>query len=262
MMIEADDFRQSFAVAKNEMIKFIRSRRFVIYVGLTIFVFMLLTFLPYLVGGTLHDIPGGYMVEYIVTAPSIIVLGAALFASSAIVSEFEERTALVLFTRPVKKTSIFFGKLIGCLILEIAVLLGYYLGIAVVCQILDGEIPSVLFTSLGFATLLLVAVTGLGMLVSSILKKSSICTLLTIVIMMLMPVIWLLVALSSDVDQWFTLFYSSLALVPTIDDSMFDLLLNTFGIKWPDLFTSAIVMIVWATGFIVAAWAVFIRREF
>jgi len=256
MYIESDDFRQTYVVAKNEIRKFLRGKKLYIYILLTAAIFALMTFLPYALGISLRDFSGEEIVyEYLYFVSLLVLLAATLFASSAIVSEFEERTALVLFTRPIKKTSIFLGKWLGCLILETAVIVLYYLGVAAVSLIMGGSLPSVLLTSLGMAFLYILATTGIALLFSSIMKKGSTSAILTFFFLMLiLSLISTVIAFSADVDPWFMLDQASNAILPASA-------LENLGVA-VDAVKAAGAMIAWCIVTTVLAWIAFIKREF
>lgn len=111
--ITVDDLRQVFVIAGNEMRKFIRGKKILLYVLLMALFVALLVGFPIAYPdnfGTFMNNPDNVLFTYASNVTFLILIGAVLFASYTIVSEFEERTYLLLFTRPVKKTSIFVGK--------------------------------------------------------------------------------------------------------------------------------------------------------
>ena len=118
--VTVDDFRQMGVIAQNELRKFIRGRKILLYVLLIgLIVSLNIGFLVYYpdvlesLTGTI-DKQDMMLSMYGGSLPFLILIGAVLFASYTIVSEFEERTYLLLFTRPIKKTSIFVGKFLAC----------------------------------------------------------------------------------------------------------------------------------------------------
>jgi len=277
MYIEFDDLRQSYVVAKNEIRKFVRGKRFTMYVALIAIVFALITFLPYLVGDGLSDTPGGVISSYVSSIQFLIVLAVTLFASVVIVSEFEERTALILFTRPIKKTSIFLGKVLGCLALETVMIVIFYLGMAAVTFIIAGSISGEFLISLGVAFLYLVATSGVAILISSVMKKGSICAILTFVLLLLiLPIISQ--AIGGVVDPWFMLDQAAGAIATSIPEyvtSMNEMIQNIIDnlnlppgmfesmmVSAPDMVKTVVTMLAWAIVSMVSAWVAFIRREF
>ena len=100
------DFMQTVTVAGNEMLKFFRSRKFLMFGALVVALLALTTLLPYAIGSGISGSAGDVFSNYIGYSSFIVLLGATLFASYTIVSEFEERTALVLFTRPIRRSTL------------------------------------------------------------------------------------------------------------------------------------------------------------
>ena len=262
MYIELDDFRQIYTVSVNEIRKFIRGKRLFAYLIVVALVFALLTILPYTVGSNISDfynefnimLPMGILSAYLSFMDTLIIIGATLFASSVIVSEFEDRTALVLFTRPIKKTSIFIGKTIGCLLLQTAVVVLFYLGVAFILLLTDGSVPMVFFTSMGISFMYIVATTGVALILSSLLKRSGITAVLTFfMLIMIIPIISVVFLISGS-DPWFILNWSALSIIPPFVGGVYLPIENVARACW--------VLAVWGLVPAVAAWLAFIKREF
>ncbi|MDR2699064.1 MAG: ABC transporter permease [Candidatus Methanoplasma sp.] len=255
MYIELDDFRQSYVVAKNEIRKFLRGRRFIIYILLTVLAFSLLTSVSYFYEDRVLLMFGNVVSLYLFFMQILIIVAAILFASVVIVSEFEERTALVLFTRPIKKTSIFIGKMVGCIVLETVMIVVYYLGVAAAALFFDGHISEVLFVSLGVAFLFILATTGVAILISSIVKKASTSTLLTFAFLLfILSIVSMLFAVSGN-DPWFMLDQAANSIGPTVTFEGETLILSEPA-------KAAGVMAIWGAVTTILAWFAFIKREF
>jgi len=258
MYFEVDDLRQSYVVAKNEVRKFLRGKRFAIYVVITIVAFALLTLLPYVTDFDPSEMFGSSIVLHFNFVSHVALLAAVLFASVVFVSEFEERTALVLFTRPIKKTSIFIGKVIGCITLEIVIILLFYLGMAAVALFNGESITIHFFESLGMVSLYIVAASSVAVFISSIMKKGSTCVIMTFVLLwMMLPIITMILSFSS-IEPWFMLDWAAYAIVPSDIPGM----MGGFGSSVPDLAEAAATMIGWSAVSLVLAWIAFIKREF
>ena len=274
MYIELDDFRQSYVVAKNEILKFVRGKKFTLYIVLVTIVYALITFLPYVVGGNLGETPGMVIANYVSFIDLLIILAATLFASIAIVSEFEERTALILFTRPIKKTSIFVGKVLGCIVLETVMIVLFYLGMAVASLLVAGSVSADLFVSLGISFLFIVAASSIAIFISSVMKKGSTCAILTFVFLLLiLPIISSVIEGSTSVDPWFMLNKMSSSIgtcIPEYVDMINEMLQHmgeTTGLDFgvitaADIPKTVATMAGWSIVSLVLAWIAFIRREF
>ena len=198
------DLVQIGVIVKNELIKSVRGKKFLVSLIIVGVVFALMTVLQFIIGtwdkitdmGTLAD-------TYLDTLPMVVTLVVALLSSIALVSEFEERTALILFTRPVRRTSILIGKIISCTILEAAIILVYYILVIKVGLIkVDGFSISIL-TSYLMAVLYAFAASGIAFIISSFLKKGSVCTIISLLILLIvMPVTSAMVG-SDGGENWY-----------------------------------------------------------
>ena len=193
-LIEADDFRQMTIVAWNEMIKSIRGKKLLIFVVIVALMLALPLIISAGLGGELYQAPQNYLGNYSSFLLIILIISASLFTSTTLVSEFENRTALLIFTRPIKRTTIFVGKFIGCFILQWAVIALFYIGMTAIAVIFKADGFTVPFgdiiTSFLLATLALLAISSLSALFSSLVKRSSTASILSFVMfLMIIPII-------------------------------------------------------------------------
>jgi len=185
------DFRQICTITKNELIKSVRGKKFLVSLLIVLLVFGLITLLGYATNGwdpqfTTANIISTYM-SYIGMVALLIV---ALMSSVALVSEFEERTALILFTRPVRRTSIFIGKIFSCLIIEALIILVYYAIVTAFSLYHVGEVSDKMLTSYVMCVLYAFAASGIAFVISAFFKKSSVCTIISLLVLILViPVI-------------------------------------------------------------------------
>jgi ABC-2 type transport system permease protein len=263
MYVEKDDFRQVTIIAKNEVRKFIRGKKFLIYLVLIIAVFALITFLPYLLGGSLGDTPGRVISIYISFATFLAVLAAALFASVVYVSEFEERTALILFTRPVKKTTIFIGKFLGCIALELVAIIGYYAAAGVATLAMTGGFPDIFGMSMGYMILYTFAATGVASVFSTMMRKAGTATVMTFLTLLLfITIISQIVAVATDIDPWFMLDEAANAILTCIPEYI-DMVSGTMqNVQAPDAVKTVGTMLGWGIASTVLSWILFTRKEF
>lgn len=198
----ADDFRQMFVVTKNEMIKYTRGKKAIILLAIILLIWGLLTSTALIFGDGIEK-PEELSI-YMGFAWFLIIAVVTMFSSGTIVSEFEDRTALVLFTRPIRKVSIFIGKTVAALVLGIlAVSIYFFLSLATVAAS-TGKIPS--YSGLMF--LLLVAgtfaATGVSLLISAVVKKGNTAAVLTFFTLLLITnIIYSSLLLIAKVDPWF-----------------------------------------------------------
>lgn len=269
------DLVQTWTVARNEVTKFLRSRKLMLYIALVGLIVVLMTFLPYIIGDGIQGSAGDVFSSYIGYAQLLVLLGATLFASYTIVSEFEERTALILFTRPLRKTSVFLGKFLACFALEAAIVVVYYLLAAVIALAVSGSLVSSFLPSLAMCLAYVFATTGIAMLVSSVMRKGGTSAVVTFVtILLILPVISMVVS-TAGFDTWFMLDGAAGSITTSIPEyvqSSNELLL-TLGqelgidmsgslVQPADCLQSGAVMMVWGVVTLVLSYLVFSRREF
>lgn len=180
-----EDFRQSYVVMKNEVKKFFSGKRMLIYLALLALILFVITFVPYIVGSSLPEDPALFASTYLSMSSLIVLMGSTLFASISIVSEYEERTALIVFTRPISKFSIYFGKFLACIGTSVAFIAFYYVFAACASLVITGSVDSAFLPSFALSFAYALGTTGIGMLVSSVMKKASTSTILTFVIILI-----------------------------------------------------------------------------
>ncbi|MBI4999916.1 MAG: ABC transporter permease subunit [Euryarchaeota archaeon] len=141
---------------------------------------------------------------------TFVVISAAMFAGDSVVTEFEKRTGLSLFSTPQRRTSIFAGKYIAALLATWLAVACYYL----VTALEIGQIYGFGEISLGFAKSFLISLLYASAAVSfcyffSCLLKKSITAMLAgfFVLMMILPIVSQVLNIA-DVDPWFILTYN------------------------------------------------------
>ncbi len=199
-----NDFSQILVVTKNEVIKSVRGRKFMISLAMVGIVFLLITGLQFMLGSwdSLTNM-GALADTYLNTLPIIIALVVALLSSIALVSEFEERTALILFTRPIRRTTILIGKILSCVLIEAMILLVYYILVSCVGIAKVDDMSIDILTSYGIAVLYAFSASGIAFVISAFLKKGSVCTIISLlIILVIMPIISAMVA-SDGGENWY-----------------------------------------------------------
>ncbi|MCL1978903.1 MAG: ABC transporter permease, partial [Methanomassiliicoccaceae archaeon] len=157
----SDNMRQTGVIVKYELKKQFRGKRIAIFAVIMVLLLALCTILPYAFGDGLSALSPNELARlYMGSMVQLyVILLATLFFASIIVSEFEERTALILFTKPLKKWSVFLGKISAALLIGFAFILIFYAVTAVISLIALGTVTSALLKSLGLA---LICMVGLG----------------------------------------------------------------------------------------------------
>ena len=178
-----ETFRQAYVVMKNEIKKYFSGKRMLLFLVLLGVILAILTSAPFLIGNDFSE--GQMLTMYLSMAPLVVLMAVTLFASITIVSEYEERTALIVFTRPISKGSIFLGKLAASALVTVMFVALYYIYAIIMMAIYFGSVDSGVPTSFGLSCVYAIGCIGVAMLVSSIMKKSNTATILTFVILMI-----------------------------------------------------------------------------
>lgn len=270
-----NDIMQTVTVARNEITKFLRSRKLAVYLALVVLIIVLMTALPYVLGDGLSGSAGEVFSDYIGYASLLVLLGATLFASYAIVSEFEERTALILFTRPIRKSSVFLGKFLACYVLVAAVIVVYYLVSLVIAFAVSGGLVTSFAPSLAMSLMYVFATTGVAMFISSFMKKGGTSAVLTFITILLLITVVSAVMSSSGIDTWFMLDNASQSIVTSIPEYvesangvMVDIGTSVgvdvsgMMVQAADCVRSGAAMFAWGVVTLLLSYLVFSRREF
>ena len=186
-----NDIVQIGVVAKNELIKCVRGRKFLISFAMVVLVFLLVTALQFITDSWDSITSMGSLAStYLNTLPIVIALIVALLSSIALVSEFEERTALILFTRPIRRTTILLGKILSCVIIEAMIIAVYYILVGSVGLSKVDDMSIDILTSYGFALLYAFSASGIAFVISAFFKKGSVCTIICLLLLLvIMPII-------------------------------------------------------------------------
>lgn len=300
--IEGSDFKQSWIIAKNETIKSVRGKKFLVSAVIILLVFALITLIPIVLGKNIQDMGyGTWVSNYFSYVTMFVALIAALIGSVALVSEYEERTALIMFTRPVKKTSIFLGKFISSFVLCMAMMTVYYICVAILGFCYFQQISTDFFESWAMCMMYVFAAVSIAFLFSSVFKRGAIAIIATI---LLLVVVIPIISMMITGDKWYMLDIagnSTLTCIPeyvaTYNEAImqitayFDVILdllrqaveqhlvNPEYIDWtlivkdtilrympviddPNLLRDAAVMLGWGLVSLVAAWFLFLRKQF
>ena len=196
----SESLRQSFVVMKNEIKKFFSGKRMLVFSIILVAIIFILAVTPYLVGGQARPF------MFVAVASLVVLMASTLFASISIVSEYEERTALIVFTRPISKASIFTGKALACLVVTIGFTFLYYVVAMLVGLIVDHSVSGDMMVSFAMAAAYAFATTGIAMMVSSFMKKASTSTIITFVILAVIIMALSLVLQAASVDSSWLLY--------------------------------------------------------
>ena len=262
-----DDLRQVGVVTKYEVLKHMRSRRMLVFSAIAVLLFILITALSFVLDGKLPDDPKEFMARYVNMMSLLVILGVSLFCASAIASEFEERTALLMFPRPIKKTSFFTGKVLACYAVCGGIIALYYAVCMLFCFAYTGGLDATAFASLGFAILFMLGAGGFALLISSVSRKGSMAVVITIATLLLVFNIVDSMCFVFHVEPVFSITYASIDILNVIEGKVTTILdFPAFGISianyYPAHWLSVSIMSIWFVVTTVLAALIFKRREF
>jgi ABC-2 type transport system permease protein len=174
------EFEKLRVVVGNEFLKHIRRRRLYVILGIALLAeILVLILIPVLQDGYPSSV--SVMAAILTVGPSLAALGAVFFAGDAIAGEFESRTGFILFTNPVKKTTLWTGKYIAGLLAVGLLILFNYIIIAISLAGIYGEVPAAIFKSFGLCLLYAAATLSLTFFFSSVSKGAMGATVITLV---------------------------------------------------------------------------------
>lgn len=247
-----DDLRQAVIVGRYEILKFFYGKKIFIFGGLILALYALVTWIMFAFADQDMTVRGATQ-SYISFLQLLLLIGATLFSSVTIVSEFEGRTALTLFTKPVRKYSIVIGKFCAAYVLNLGIVLLYFVLSAVAVAIKTGGVASEMAASFGYCALYAFSLTGIALFFSALMKKSSSASILTFIFILMAPMVIAMVAvLAMDIDpseMWYVLDVASAAVV------------NCFDGPIANPVRDSLVMVLWGLVPAVAGYFLFRRRE-
>lgn len=136
-------------------------------------------------------------------ASTLIIICIVFFGADALVSEYQTRTAYLLFPNPIKKEVMFLGKFLASFIASF-LMVGLFYGLIVVLSLLSvGGVAFYLPLSFAFAALFLISILAVAFFISSIMKGSTGAIVLTFFLMfMILPIVQS-VGMISGMKMWF-----------------------------------------------------------
>jgi ABC-2 type transport system permease protein len=259
------DFTHLILNIKFELRKHLKRKRLYLVVALAIL-------LPLI----FYVIPPAFGIEFAETAATfansnlgfinlLIVISGAVFVGDAVSGEFENKTGLMLFPTPQRRTPIFVGKFIAAVIgVWLVVSLYYLVTVLEIVQIYGiAGISTEITQSFLLALLYSISVVSIIFFFSSILKRTITSALIGFfLLMMILPIIsgvliWV------DVDPWFIVTYSA-GLITGILGLPVEMhgpqAVDTVAFQ-PEFYTGVAVMVAYSIIFFILATIIANRRK-
>jgi ABC-type transport system involved in multi-copper enzyme maturation permease subunit len=138
------------------------------------------------------------------------VLCATFFGADAIVSEFEQKTGLLLFPNAVKRHVLVLGKFIASAMISVGAVALYYAVTVIAVVAIDGSIAANTSLSFLYALAYVFGILAIAYLFSAIFRSSVYSIVLTFfTFFLILPIIDSLGASIAHFKPWFTLTFAS-----------------------------------------------------
>src|SRR5674536_299326 len=171
--------RQIATVTKYELLKYLRGRRLLAIVLLTIIISAIFLVVPPAIGSAYEKDPKEFTVNMLSFLSILAILSATFFGADAIVSEYESKTGYFLFPNPIRKTAIFLGKFIASVLVSVGAIGLYYVIAVISVRIIDGSIPANTGLSFAYSLVYLFAILAIAYLFSAMMRSSVYSLILT-----------------------------------------------------------------------------------
>ena len=202
-------------------------------------------------------------------ASTLIIICIVFFGADALVSEYQTRTAYLLFPNPIKKEVMFLGKFLASFIASLS-MVGLFYGLIVVLSLLSvGGVAFYLPLSFAFAALFLISILAVAFFISSVMKGSTGAIVLTFFLMfMILPIVQS-VGMISGMKMWFLFTFTGDLASTSLswDDYPADSMVTypemgvTLYNYYPDPGTSVAVMVAYLIIFAAISMYLFKRKE-
>ena len=204
------DLRQMAVVTKYELLKYLRGRRLLIILALLAIILILNLVVPPTIGSGYDPDPTTFTSGMLTEIGILIVLCATFFGADAIVSEFEQKTGLLLFPNAVKRHVLVLGKFIASAIISVAAVALYYAVTVIAVVAIDGSIAANTSLSFLYALAYLFAILAIAYLFSAIFRSSVYSIVLTFfTFFLILPIIDRVGASIAHFKPWFTITFAS-----------------------------------------------------
>jgi len=204
-----NSLRQIATVTRYELLKYLRGRRLLAIVVLTIIISAIFLIVPPAIGSDYSKDPKEFTVNMLSFLSILAILSATFFGADAIVSEYESKTGYFLFPNPIRKTVIFLGKFIASALVS-AGAIGLYYAIAVVSvRVIDGSIPTNTGVSFIYSLFYLFAILAIAYLLSAVMRSSVYSLVLTFFTFFLILPIVDAVGSIAKFKPWFSVTFAS-----------------------------------------------------
>jgi ABC-2 type transport system permease protein len=205
------DFSQMTRVAKYELLNYVRGSRFIVLLIITLVVIGALT------AATGYYRPPAFLVSGLAFYGAwwgfityLIALCAGLFGGDAISGEFQNKTGYFLFGHPIRRSSVFLGKMAAAFLASAVIIFVYAVITVANGWYYTGVPPIEFWESVGFALIYLLGALGFTFLFSSMFKSGAMSIIVTLVLLLFgFMIIDLVLTSVAHYEPWFTIVYGN-----------------------------------------------------
>ena len=173
------DVRQIGTVTKYELIKYLRGRRLLAIILLTVITSALILVVPPAAGAPFDKDPTDFITTVLHFVVALLVLSTTFFGADAIVSEFESKTGYFLFPYLIRKTTIFLGTFVASALVSVGAISLYYVIQVLSVRVIDGSILVNTGLSFAYSLVSLLAILVVAYLFSAVMRSSVYSIMLT-----------------------------------------------------------------------------------
>ena len=196
-------FLQILTVMSYEFLKMFKGKKLYGMIAFAFLVPILLVSLPELLGGDYPDSANNFIASQMSFMVIVIVISASFFGSSAIVSEFHDKTAYSLLPNPINRESIWFGKYFAALSISFMISSIFYMVIVIGTFAEYESVPEEILPSWGLSFVVVMMVTSISFLFSSILKGPTGATVAVFILFILIfPMVEGIVIAFAEEKPW------------------------------------------------------------
>jgi len=208
--VPPSDLRQMAVVTKYELLKYLRGKRLLIIIALIAIIGILNLVVPPTIGSGYDPDPTTFSSSMLTEIGILIVLCATFFGADAIVSEFEQKTGLLLFPNAVKRHVLVLGKFIASALISVGAVALYYAITVIAVVAIDGSIAANTSLSFLYALAYLFGILAIAYLFSAIFRSSVYSVVLTFfTFFLILPIIDRVGGSIAHFKPWFTITFAS-----------------------------------------------------
>ena len=204
-----DSVRQIGTVVEYELLKYLRGRRLLAIILLTIIISAIFLIVPPAIGAHYQKDPKEFVLNMLSFLGILSILSATFFGADAIVSEFESKTGYFLFPNPIRKTAIFAGKFIASALVSVGTIALYYAIAVASVRVIDGSVPANTGLSFAYALVYLLTILAVSYLFSATMRSSVYSLILTFFSFFLILPIVDAVGSVAKFKPWFSITFAS-----------------------------------------------------